>query len=105
MGGGTGQETGAGGQAPTPTVEAAATVGCPVQSRETREIRERIKRCGFVKTVKGVSHTKMCYLQLRRGADLTHRKHRSERKNFVIVQCREKKGKMCAFMQGGNCES
>lgn len=31
VGVGTGQEIGAGGQAPTPTVEAAATVGCPDQ--------------------------------------------------------------------------
>lgn len=40
VGGGTGQETGVGGLAPTPTAEAAATAGCPVQSRENGKIRE-----------------------------------------------------------------
>ena len=42
--GGTEQETGASGRAPTPTVEAAAVAGCPVQSGENGEIRENKNR-------------------------------------------------------------
>lgn len=43
VGGGTGQEMGASGRAPTPTAGAAATAGCPVQSRVNGQIRERIR--------------------------------------------------------------
>ena len=40
VGGGTGQEMGADGRAPTPTAEAAATAGCPVQSRQNQDTSE-----------------------------------------------------------------
>ena len=77
---------GAGGRALTPTAEAAATAGCPFQSRENGQIRERKRMYDFIRDrqmAQSHKHVLVCYLHLRTGADLDVQKTLKEEEKLT----------------------